>query len=863
MQEHKHKVSVLEEDVSSAKSLYSTALRSLEAISDEIHRQRLERRQQQQLGVRGAGVGAECPLPPPSWEKGLSIDGRDALHTGNCQGLDPLGVLKVSSTISYGGASVSRQRSRNLSGESCHGNEIVEEESLHRAKEPPAVIGVSSQDNVVDIDAAAPKEQTPVAGGSEEGQQDGGGSGSGSGSGSSPRDKQGVLIPGDPLGVLPPTYTSLSDTRLASPSRSSGGASISHPAFTGSLPPRSASHTSNVAHPLVTRAGASHVKASAVSRSKSATSTPEAFVPPSVVYANPEEARRPSYRRAVEASQRDAEEFELPENLDAPELDEVYMSLPCAEGRSRSVHEVVVESRQRSYSNPAQPSDLKARSPPRAIPSRISSAVQEALADGRRHSSAPERSATLTSYTQHALSEHGSQEGSPVNGSPSSARRTHKLQGLILRIDPTMDPLRDFEPRVRSQTAPPAPSQGNPSVTSPPAAAASQPEPHTPTPTPTPTQSAPNLPGKKAQDEGESAADSKADCSVSKPIIRSASTISTAGSERSETEFSEVESVSATQSPTKPRSRLLHVPASGECVEDSSDTESLASTGPMLDDEQVEFLTMDFSDASISQEREDYSSATLPSHLTRNSWSRMSLPPRLSYLEGFISRAKRLSGDFDSVPDFPESPTEEEAEEGSLSENIKGFMGSEHLGSSYKEGCSSQARSLPREFDASAPPSMVESPTEQDEGEISAAGEPKGLCKNGDQFQSGHNEDHTRDQDKETECGEVLKDNGAETKVESFVVRLWLLFPDQREERFVNGKYTGQIDLPLLWKGGVKLKGRNTYIWDFFSVVKWETRLCPLCLVVLKGEVALIKFHVLCAGVIVIVLKLNLLHTAR
>ena len=863
MQEHKHKVSVLEEDVSSAKSLYSTALRSLEAISDEIHRQRLERRQQQQLGVRGAGVGAECPLPPPSWEKGLSIDGRDALHTGNCQGLDPLGVLKVSSTISYGGASVSRQRSRNLSGESCHGNEIVEEESLHRAKEPPAVIGVSSQDNVVDIDAAAPKEQTPVAGGSEEGQQDGGGSGSGSGSGSSPRDKQGVLIPGDPLGVLPPTYTSLSDTRLASPSRSSGGASISHPAFTGSLPPRSASHTSNVAHPLVTRAGFSHVKASAVSRSKSATSTPEAFVPPSVVYANPEEARRPSYRRAVAASQRDAEEFELPENLDAPELDEVYMSLPCAEGRSRSVREVVVESRQRSYSNPAQPSDLKARSPPRAIPSRISSAVQEALADGRRHSSAPERSATLTSYTQHALSEHGSQEGSPVNGSPSSARRTHKLQGLILRIDPTMDPLRDFEPRVRSQTAPPAPSQGNPSVTSPPAAAASQPEPHTPTPTPTPTQSAPNLPGKKAQDEGESAADSKADCSVSKPIIRSASTISTAGSERSETEFSEVESVSATQSPTKPRSRLLHVPASGECVEDSSDTESLASTGPMLDDEQVEFLTMDFSDASISQEREDYSSATLPSHLTRNSWSRMSLPPRLSYLEGFISRAKRLSGDFDSVPDFPESPTEEEAEEGSLSENIKGFMGSEHRGSSYKEGCSSQARSLPREFDASAPPSMVESPTEQDEGETSAAGEPKGLCKNGDQFQSGHNEDHTRDQDKETECREVLKDNGAETKVESFVVRLWLLFPDQREERFVNGKFTGQIDLPLLWKGGVKLKGRNTYIWDFFSVVKWETRLCPLCLVVLKGEVALIKFHVLCAGVIVIVLKLNLLHTAR
>jgi hypothetical protein len=69
-QEHKHKVSVLEEDVSSAKGLYSSALRSLEAISDEIHRQRMLKRQHEQLGVRGAGVGAEYPLPPPSWEKG-------------------------------------------------------------------------------------------------------------------------------------------------------------------------------------------------------------------------------------------------------------------------------------------------------------------------------------------------------------------------------------------------------------------------------------------------------------------------------------------------------------------------------------------------------------------------------------------------------------------------------------------------------------------------------------------------------------------------------------------------------------------------------------------------------------------------
>ena len=53
-----------------AKALYSQALRNLEAISDDIHRIRLERRQNRELGERGAGVGAEAPSPPPSWDKG-------------------------------------------------------------------------------------------------------------------------------------------------------------------------------------------------------------------------------------------------------------------------------------------------------------------------------------------------------------------------------------------------------------------------------------------------------------------------------------------------------------------------------------------------------------------------------------------------------------------------------------------------------------------------------------------------------------------------------------------------------------------------------------------------------------------------
>ena len=740
-QEHKHKVSVLEEAVSSAKSLYSSALRSLESISDEIHQQRRERRQQQQLGVRGSGVGAECPLPPPSWEKGLSIDGRDARHAGNCQSLDPLGVIKISSTVTYGGTSVSRQRSRNLSGESCHGNDLVEEEN--RAKDPP--VSVSSQDVV----ASAADESK---GGDSDGKE----------SSSSPRDKQGVLIPGDPLGVLPPTYTPLPRTRH---NFSTSSPSITHPAFTKSMTPCSPTHSSKVVHPFVLQAGASHIKTPGELRSKSASNVPEVFVPPSLVYSNPEAARRQSYRQAVEASQREAEDSELPENLDAPELDEVYTSLPCTEGRSRNVHDTVVVSRQRSHSNPAQPSDLKTRSPPQAILGKISTAVQEALADGRKHGSAPERSGTLTSYSQHAVSENRSLEGSPVSGSPSTARRAQKLQGLILRIDPTMDPLRNFEPRARSHTMPDA-SQGYLQATSPPTALTQT---ETLTPTPTPTQTTQSLPCKMPQVTEEVAPDPRADYSVSKPIIRSASTISTAGSERSETEFSDLESVSATQSPTKPRSRLLSVPTCGDSVEDSSDTESLASTGPMLDDEQVEFLNMDFSDISMSREQEGYASSTLPSPLTRNSWSRMSLPPRLSYLEEFLSRAKRLSADYDSTaPGFVESPTEQEGEEVSLSENAEGFMNSDNFGCSYKEGCSSQARSLPIEFDTPAP-GIVKYLTEQteQEGQEAPVSEQSDELLERDHFWSS-DKDEVKDQKGERECEEAQDSNG-QTKGETIV----------------------------------------------------------------------------------------------
>ena len=71
--------------MTSSKALYSQALHSLEAISDEIHRNRLERRKNIQLGIRSAGVGAEDPAPPPSWDSSsLPIDGSTAPRLFSC-----------------------------------------------------------------------------------------------------------------------------------------------------------------------------------------------------------------------------------------------------------------------------------------------------------------------------------------------------------------------------------------------------------------------------------------------------------------------------------------------------------------------------------------------------------------------------------------------------------------------------------------------------------------------------------------------------------------------------------------------------------------------------------------------------------
>merc|ERR1719239_396213 len=80
---------------------------------------------------------------------------------------------------------------------------------------------------------------------------------------------------------------------------------------------------------------------------------------------------------------------------------------------------------------------------------------------------------------------------------------------------------------------------------------------------------------------------------------------------------------------------MLSVP----CSEHSSDTDSIASTGPMLDDDQVELLTLDFTENSIAE--------TSPKHTAHHqhfAHHRTSLPPTLSHLEAFLERSPGEGG---------------------------------------------------------------------------------------------------------------------------------------------------------------------------------------------------------------------------
>ena len=83
--------------------------------------------------------------------------------------------------------------------------------------------------------------------------------------------------------------------------------------------------------------------------------------------------------------------------------------------------------------------------------------------------------------------------------------------------------------------------------------------------------------------------------------------------------------------------------------DDRSDVESIASTGPMLDDDQVELLTMEFSEEVFNEEEAQVRK------LDRRDSQNLSLPPSLSYLERYI---RQTSYDMERMKNYKSDEVE-------------------------------------------------------------------------------------------------------------------------------------------------------------------------------------------------------------
>ncbi|XP_041372013.1 uncharacterized protein LOC121385409 isoform X2 [Gigantopelta aegis] len=470
MEDQKFKVGTLEEDVSSAKALYSQALHSLEAISDEIHRKRLERRKHLQLGIRSAGVGAEDPAPPPSWDGSSShIDGRLAPHRYLCS------------------------------------DSRVAEQSTVTSKDK----SIHNQQSKSDVD----------------------------------------------------------------------------------------------------------------------TSATEIFAD-SLLFSSPDRARSHSYRTAIETSQTSLPVVspvdslaDYDENFDVSSLEDDYMNLPkthsprgrvdphagtsnTVRGAARIDRSISLTVQDRTYHDQVATRRSRANSQPIAIKGHLSHG-------------------DLTSEMQSATES---------ESSSSSLHRSPKLQGLILRVDATLDPLQ------KSQGSKPIMHQYS---KNPPTVSAK-------TETNVLSQAAASKPTSNVSSSmGKIVAVSSAPVSTDPLNVSAVLGPTSQGSPAKLSKVTKPQSVTSgasikdsnASSLSSPAHELknLRTPSSTEMsqlsVDDSSDTESIASMGPMFDDDQIEFLTMDFS----KQTSKDDLSEDMH-HITRHSWSRMSLPPRLGYLEGYLNK---------------------------------------------------------------------------------------------------------------------------------------------------------------------------------------------------------------------------------
>lgn len=344
---------------------------------------------------------------------------------------------------------------------------------------------------------------------------------------------------------------------------------------------------------------------------------------PSVIYPSPEKARNQSYRDAIE--NRSEDQCSLSEIDEIPEFtwEEEYMHLP----NTYSPRGKIVRGVQRTSLSENEPDKTLLSSSPRD--GYLSSSPRDSVHSDKPSSlSSSPRNESQNFHTEelHVAQETrldtlsastSSKEGTPASGSP--ARNRKKLQGLILQIDPTMDPLsQSYQTKTILPTR-----KGQKS---------SQDRPH----------STPDVLSVHSQKSGV-------------PYRRKSN----------RTNELPIQSPGRKISPGYPGTdRSLSVPSGAEPESvDNSDTESIASTGPMLDDDQVELLTLEFSEnASV----DDITSPIIERH----NWNRMSLPPTLTNIDEFLKRReneKKVTKDTETkeiktkepVPEVEDKPSED------------------------------------------------------------------------------------------------------------------------------------------------------------------------------------------------------------
>ncbi|XP_029647008.1 uncharacterized protein LOC115220940 [Octopus sinensis] len=308
------------------------------------------------------------------------------------------------------------------------------------------------------------------------------------------------------------------------------------------------------------------------------------FVAPSVIFSSPEQARRLSYRQAIETNSyvspnitsESISPSDFEEDYDAPSLEEEYISLPSYKSKVKNSNNFNFVSenqfcQQSVFSpdshNPNSTPLLKSNEPQASLPT--------------------EKRATLKTLGK-SKTEPGpnlQRVNSEMSECSPSVIRRSKLKGIILRVDAEMDPyMQGFQQRKISNV----PSVKNINEG-------------------TKNESQPK--NTKILNSNSETASPRKMGTVNKPHITPTKYVR--GSEGSP---------------------VLKIPSPASDIMDDSDTESLASIGQMLDDEQVELLTLDFSDDTFINAADSVKS----DRFQKTDWHRMSLPPKLSHLEYYL-----------------------------------------------------------------------------------------------------------------------------------------------------------------------------------------------------------------------------------